>query len=506
MSNSRVTGLPSLSQAAISSNCLRRRVTEGRVGSLSQEIRCSAAGQQQLARRGVDDAGRLGVFQLLAERAAERPRSGPLGRLAWPGAAAASTQAPASVPFALASSSSFWSLGASTALPRTAPLVPADHAMVTNSSACGSGSTTRPNHGPRLNPTGNSPHCSSRAFSIPNDGEPVAHPLAGVGQVVRAGQPRADPVAEHVEVLHHLGVLGPAETIRWTSGLLAFAPSFSAAPASDGADSPIATTHPTQKRRLMRNLLVGKSSRTRQELVDRPCRDQPSVDKTPLFSKTEVPSSLSSFRRPILPLSLIRFWRAPEPKAWTGGFSELPSQFSLTHSGWIAGQISDRRTYVQRFFRCSSGRFRRMNPRLIGRVRSSLIVAEATVIGAIDSQIPAEWPQVRKQITPGNFVSHLSRRTAMHPCGSDSGVLVVIALLRLEFGVEPRYRAANAMALFGLLITSILFTLGAWSRRVRKLCVPVSSKLTIPLMPKVVVQGRTFYYEEMGSRAIRSCS
>ena len=42
------------------------------------------------------------------------------------------------------------------------------------------------------------------------------------------------------------------------------------------------------------------------------------------------------------------------------------------------------------------------------------------MIGAIDSQIPAEWPQVRKQITPGNFVSHLLRRTAMHPCGSDT--------------------------------------------------------------------------------------
>ena len=55
------------------------------------------------------------------------------------------------------------------ALPRTVPLVPADHAIVTNSSACGSGSTTRPNHGPRLNPTGNSPHCSIRALSIPNE-------------------------------------------------------------------------------------------------------------------------------------------------------------------------------------------------------------------------------------------------------------------------------------------------------------------------------------------------
>ena len=47
-----------------------------------------------------------------------------------------------------------------------------------------------------------------------------------------------------------------AETIRWTSGLLAFAPtfSFSAAQASDAITNPVPTTHPTQKRPLMPNL------------------------------------------------------------------------------------------------------------------------------------------------------------------------------------------------------------------------------------------------------------
>ena len=38
MSNSRVTGLPALSQATISSYCFRRTVTVGTLGSLSQEI------------------------------------------------------------------------------------------------------------------------------------------------------------------------------------------------------------------------------------------------------------------------------------------------------------------------------------------------------------------------------------------------------------------------------------------------------------------------------------
>ena len=96
------------------------------------------------------------------------PRRPPKPPMPWGGGGGMMTQAPAREPLALASSSSFWSLGARMALPRTAPFVPADHAMVTNSSACGCGSMTRPNHGPRLNPTGNSPHCSSRAFSIPN--------------------------------------------------------------------------------------------------------------------------------------------------------------------------------------------------------------------------------------------------------------------------------------------------------------------------------------------------
>ena len=49
------------------------------------------------------------------------------------------------------------------------PCVPADQAIVMNSSDFASGWITRPNHGPRLNPTGNSPHGSSRAFVIPND-------------------------------------------------------------------------------------------------------------------------------------------------------------------------------------------------------------------------------------------------------------------------------------------------------------------------------------------------
>ena len=97
-------------------------------------------------------------------------------------------------------------LGASTALPRTAPFVPAVHAIVMNSSDLASGWMTRPNQGPRLNPTGNSPHGSSRAFVDPERREPIAHPLAGVGQVVRAGQPRADPVTKHVEMIHHLGL------------------------------------------------------------------------------------------------------------------------------------------------------------------------------------------------------------------------------------------------------------------------------------------------------------
>ena len=52
-------------------------------------------------------------------------------------------------------------------MPRTIPFVPAVHAFVPNVSTFTWGSTIRPDHGPRLKPTGNSPHFSSRAFSIP---------------------------------------------------------------------------------------------------------------------------------------------------------------------------------------------------------------------------------------------------------------------------------------------------------------------------------------------------
>ncbi len=65
----------------------------------------------------------------------------------------------------LASCSSF--SGAITAGPLTSPLVPAVQEFVLKVSALAVGSTIRPDQGPRLKPTGNSPHFSSLAFSIP---------------------------------------------------------------------------------------------------------------------------------------------------------------------------------------------------------------------------------------------------------------------------------------------------------------------------------------------------
>ena len=225
---------------------------------MSHEIRCTPP---VTSSSPDDDETMPATFASSSSLRSVRRKAG--SEFAGPPARGRSTHAPASVPFSFASSSSFLLLGARTALPRTAPFVPAVHAIVMNSSAFDSGWMTRPNHGPRLNPTGNSPHDSSRAFSIPNDANRSrthSQALVRLSEPVSLGPIRLQSTSRWSITWDSSC---PTETICSTSTLLAFALSLlSAAPAKDGTESPIATTHATQKRRLMCNLLVGESPKT----------------------------------------------------------------------------------------------------------------------------------------------------------------------------------------------------------------------------------------------------
>src|SRR5262249_40173714 len=54
---------------------------------------------------------------------------------------------------------------------------------------------------------------------------------------------------------------------------------------------------------------------------------------------------------------------------------------------------------------------------------------------------------------------------------------------------------------FGLFIPSLLFTLSSYGSFVWRICAHLYSKLfKIAVMPRIVVRGRTFYYEEMGTQ------
>lgn len=141
------------------------------------------------------------------------------------------------------------------ALPRTTPLVPADHAMVANSSACDSGSTTRPNHGPRSNPTGNSPHDSRRALSIPNVAKRSrvhSQALVKLFEPVSLGPIRLQSTSRWSITRHSSRT---ADRIRSTSWLLALAVSLSLAAAHDGFAITITRAHRIPECRLMRDLL-----------------------------------------------------------------------------------------------------------------------------------------------------------------------------------------------------------------------------------------------------------
>ena len=141
-----------------------------------------------------------------------------------------------------------------TALPRTTPLVPADHEFVMNSSAFASGSMTLPNQGPRLNPTGNVPHSSSRAFSSPNEANRSrTHSQAFVklSELVNLGPIRLQSTSRWSITWESSR---PAEMIRSISRLLPLATSFSPDTPNVGTATTIAATHPAQNCRLMRNL------------------------------------------------------------------------------------------------------------------------------------------------------------------------------------------------------------------------------------------------------------
>jgi 3-oxoadipate enol-lactonase len=76
----------------------------------------------------------------------------------------------------------------------------------------------------------------------------------------------------------------------------------------------------------------------------------------------------------------------------------------------------------------------------------------------------------------------------------------MVTLIEVPLLFQDQSHSARSVD-FGLFIAGILFTLSTLSVAARRAFVPSflnSNKLTITIMPKVVVQGRTFYFEEMG--------
>ena len=153
----------------------------------------------------------------------------------------------------LASCSSF--SGPRTAGPRTTPLVPAVQELVPKVSAF----DLRLDHPAR---PGAAVEADRELAPLLEPGvldarslEPVAGPFAGVLEVVRAGQPRADPVGEEVEVVHHLRVLAAGGDDPLDLQTLALGDVLLPRDRpSVGTATTIAATHPAQNCRLMRNL------------------------------------------------------------------------------------------------------------------------------------------------------------------------------------------------------------------------------------------------------------